>query len=62
MTTREIKREIKKSLDKVPESVLSDILTILKHAEGQSIESIERITNLKKILIEDKKLFEKLSK
>lgn len=35
MTTKEIKSEIQKSLDNVPESVLQDILNFLKRAEKQ---------------------------
>jgi len=36
MTTEEIKSEIQKSLDKVPESVLQDVLG-LKQAENQPL-------------------------
>jgi hypothetical protein len=33
MTKEQIKTEIRKSLDKVPESVLTDVLELLKQAE-----------------------------
>ena len=35
MTAKEIKSEIQKSLDRVPESVLHDILDFLKKTESQ---------------------------
>lgn len=62
MTTKELKSEIQKSLDKVPESVLEDALSYLKQAEGQSNESLRLMKNLSEILSEDKKLLERLAK
>lgn len=62
MTTEEIKSEIKKSLDKVPESVLQDILAFLKQAENQTADQLTVMKNLRDILIEDRELLERLAK
>jgi hypothetical protein len=62
MTTKEIKTEIQKSLEKVPENLLQDILDFLKKAEAQSTDSISLEKNLKSILKEDKELLERLAK
>jgi hypothetical protein len=62
MTTKDIKSEIQKSLDKVPERVLQDVLNFLKQIENQSIEKVNLTMNLKDILTEDRKLLERLAK
>ena len=62
MTTQEIKSEIQKSLDKVPESVLQDILDLLKQFENLSPEKVMLTKNLKDILLEDSQLLERLAK
>jgi hypothetical protein len=62
MTTKEIKTEIQKSLDNVPESVLHDILHFLKQAEKQSAENVSLALHLRSILTEDKELLERLAK
>ena len=62
MTTKDIKSEIQKSLDKVPESVLQDVLNFLKQIENQSIEKVNLTMNLKDILTEDRELLERLAK
>jgi hypothetical protein len=62
LTTKEIKTEIQKSLEKVPENLLQDILDFLKKAEAQSTDSISLAKNLKSILKEDKELLERLAK
>ena len=62
MTTKEIKSEIQKSLDRVPESVLQDILTFLKQAEAQPEQQVNLARNLRDILSEDKELLERLAK
>ena len=62
MTTKDIKSEIQKSLDKVPERVLQDVLNFLKQIENQSIEKVNLTMNLKDILTEDKELLERLAK
>jgi len=62
MTTEEIKSEIQKSLDKVPESVLQDILAFLKQAENYTADQLTVMKNLKDILTEDRELLERLAK
>ena len=62
MTTQEIKSEIQKSLDKVPENVLQDVLGFLKQAENKTSEQIRLSKNLSEILIGDKELLDRLSK
>ncbi|MCW5912874.1 MAG: hypothetical protein KIT62_17520 [Cyclobacteriaceae bacterium] len=62
MTTKEIKFEIQKSLDRVPESVLQDILDFLKQAENQTTDRLNLMKNLRDILTEDKELLEKLAR
>lgn len=62
MSTTEIKAEIQKSLDNVPESVLQDILDFLKQAEKQPADRVGLTKNLRDILKEDKELLERLAK
>jgi len=62
MTTNEIKSEIQKSLDHVPESVLQDILDFLRNAENQPAERLNLMKDLRDILTEDKELLERLAK
>lgn len=61
MTTQEVKQEIQKSLDQVPESVLREILNLLKQTESQSTEKADLFMNLRNILTEDKELLERLA-
>jgi len=62
MTTEEIKSQIQKSLDNVPESVIHDILDFLRQAENQTPETLNLMKNLREILTEDKELLERLAK
>lgn len=62
MTTQEIKSEIQKSLDRVPESVLQYILDFLKQAEALPADRLNLMKNLRDILTEDKELLERLAK
>ena len=62
MTINEIKSEIQKSLDNVPESVLQDILDFLKQAENQPADRLNLMRDLRDILAEDKELIERLAK
>lgn len=54
MTTNEIKSEIQKSLNKVPESVLQDILHFLRQAKNQPANKLNLMRDLSDILAEDK--------
>jgi hypothetical protein len=62
MSTKEIKEEIQKSMDNVPDSVLQDILDFLKLAEKQPADRLSLTKNLRDILTEDKELLERLAK
>jgi len=62
MTTKEIKSEIQKTLDGIPENVLQDILDYLKEIQGKSADKLRLSKNLRDILTEDKELLERLAK
>jgi len=59
MTAAEIKKEINKTLDEVPERLLIDILDLIK--EVQSNKSSNLTSNFKKILSEDSEVLQKLA-
>ncbi|MGZ3944210.1 MAG: hypothetical protein ACXVJB_04665, partial [Mucilaginibacter sp.] len=61
MTATQIKSEIQKALDAVPENVLQDVLVFLKELQKYSADDIKLTANLRQILIEDKELLEKLA-
>jgi uncharacterized tellurite resistance protein B-like protein len=61
MTTIQLKAEIQKSLDKMPEEALNEVLSYLKLVEDQSPNQLKFNNNLKKILDEDRELFERLA-
>ena len=60
MTTKELKPEIQKTLDNMPENILQDILAYLKEIESQPKKGIDIVRNLRTILTEDKSLLERL--
>jgi hypothetical protein len=62
MTVRELKSEIQKSLDNVPESILQDILALLKEAAGSTEDQVNLTRNLRDVLTEDKTLLQRLAK
>ncbi|HEY5327976.1 MAG TPA: hypothetical protein VIJ27_13315 [Mucilaginibacter sp.] len=62
MTTMQLKTEIQKTLDQFPEDTLTDILNYLKLVQHQSHDQVKFSNNIKKILVEDKELFERLAK
>ena len=61
MTKTEIKNEIQKVLDNVPENILKDILDLLKGIQDHSSDKIGMTHSLRQILEEDKDLLEKLA-
>lgn len=61
MTRAELKSEIQKVLDNVPENVLEDILSLLKGFQGKA-DDISIAHSLRRILEEDKELLERLAK
>ena len=62
MTTNQIKSEIQKALDNIPENALQDILEYLKELEGKTADQIKLAKSLRDILNEDKELLERLAK
>ncbi|MBL0049238.1 MAG: hypothetical protein IPP32_14225 [Bacteroidetes bacterium] len=61
MSTTEIKTEIQKVLDNVPESVLQSVLDYLKSIIHTETDSVKMANNLRQILTEDKELLQKLA-
>jgi hypothetical protein len=61
MTTKEVKTEIQKVLDKVPDNLLQDILDYLKTIQSKSSDTVQLSKNLKQIISEDKALLERLA-
>jgi hypothetical protein len=61
MTTADLKFEIKKAIDEVPESVLVDILDYLKQVKASPKEKIDLSRHLSLIIREDKELLKRLA-
>jgi 1,2-phenylacetyl-CoA epoxidase catalytic subunit len=61
MTAIEIKKEINKALDQVPEKFLVDILDLIKEVQLEKSSYSTLASNLKKILSEDSDLLHKLA-
>jgi hypothetical protein len=61
MTKEQLKEEIQKALDEVPETALADILRYLKDVRSKSSDKVEMSQNLRKILKEDKELLDRLA-
>jgi hypothetical protein len=62
MSSEELKQEIQKVLEDIPDSILQDILDYLKQVQSQSKAGVNVFSNLKKILSEDKELLSRLAK
>jgi hypothetical protein len=61
MTTTDLKVEIQKAIDSVPESVLVEILEYLKQIQSTPREKVILSKNLGEILREDKELLQRLA-
>lgn len=61
MTTTEIKKEIHKVLEQVPENLLADILNILKEVQSEKATKSTLTSNFNKILAEDSEVLHKLA-
>ncbi|HEY4788043.1 MAG TPA: hypothetical protein VIH57_18440 [Bacteroidales bacterium] len=61
MTTQDLKSEIQKAIDRVPDSVLVDILDYLRQVQALPTEKIDLSRHLGQILREDKELLERLA-
>jgi hypothetical protein len=62
MSTIEIKNEINKVIDSMPDEVLANILNYVKDIAKNDYQNIKRADNLKRILEEDRELLEKLAR
>jgi hypothetical protein len=62
MTTKEIRKEINRVIQEVPENFLEDILCYLKQIEKKSKNDVEAFSDLKQIFRDDQELLEKLAK
>jgi hypothetical protein len=60
MTTIEIKKEIHKVIEQVPENLLADILDLLKEAQSEKSSKATWTSNFKKILEDDSYLLQQL--
>ena len=61
MSIQEIKKEIYKVVDNMPEELLQSVLEYFKELEHSSKDKIKMAQNLKTILSEDKELLRKLA-
>ncbi len=61
MTTVDLKIEIKKAIEEVPESVLVDILEYLKQVKASPKEKIDLSRHLGLIIREDRELLKRLA-
>jgi hypothetical protein len=61
MTAVEIKKEINKALDQVPEKLLVDILDLIKEVQLERTSNSTLTSNFKKILSEDSEVLHKLA-
>ncbi|QXV67352.1 hypothetical protein INP83_09770 [Mucilaginibacter sp. 21P] len=62
MTTTEIKEELHKAIDNVPETSLNEALAFLKSLQSNSEKKLKRARNFERILEEDKDVLERLAK
>ena len=61
MTAKDLKIEIQKVLDKVPENLLADVLAYLQEVQKKNASKFSNSQHLKKILTEDRELLKKLA-
>lgn len=61
MSNKDLKQEINKVLDSIPEDILEDVLNYLRVISNKSKSTIQMSQNLSKILDEDKNLLERLA-
>ena len=61
MTSVELKKEIHKTIDQIPESSLKDILLYLNTLKSASTDKVALSNQINKILKEDNELLQKLA-
>jgi len=62
MTTKNLRKEISRVIEQVPDDFLDDLLSYLKEFELKSKKDVESAILIRKILREDHHLLERLSK
>jgi len=62
MTTKDLRKEINRVIQEVPDDFLTDILSYLKEVENKSKKDFESLRHLKQIFKEDRELLEKLAR
>jgi len=61
MTTKDLRMEINRVMENVPDDFLSEILNYLKEVENKAKQDLSSVQRIKRILKEDKDLLEKLA-
>lgn len=61
MATKDLKIEIQKVLDTVPENLLKDVLLYLQEIQKRTAPEFNNSQHLEKILTEDRELLKKLA-
>lgn len=61
MTVLEIKSEIKRTVDELPESSLTELLDLVKDLQQYPSVDIASVYQLKQIIAENRRLLEKLA-
>jgi uncharacterized tellurite resistance protein B-like protein len=61
MTVKQIKQEIQKSLDNLPENVLQQVLEYLQEVQRSGTDKVKLTSDLNKILREDRDLLQRLA-
>lgn len=61
MTTQDLKTEIQKALDNVPENALEEVLVYLQELKQRQFKPFSSPENLQKILQEDEEVLKKLA-
>jgi hypothetical protein len=62
MTTHDLRKEIDRVIQKVPDDFLNEILSYLKEFENKTKQDFESVNHLRRILKEDQELLERLAK
>ena len=62
MTTKDLRKEITRVIEKVPDDFLTEILNYLKEVENKTKKDFESLKHIKQIFKEDQELLEKLAK
>jgi cell shape-determining protein MreC len=61
MTTQDLRNEISRVIQKVPDDFLNEVLSYLKEFEKITKKDFESVKHLKQILKEDQELLERLA-